>query len=158
TLPFRRAYARRGWRSEPSTLVLADGLVASDLADDLELPAGDLDDVHRLDGLVITRADGLLALRRLPFEAAQSLTHLVGLGRLRLLDRGLVGIDQAVGIGAVEIRVGLVGGLDGLDELLVLGGGDFRRVADAGDEAFGGLADGADVLRRQRAGCAEHGE
>jgi hypothetical protein len=79
-------------------------------------------------------------------QAAQGGTHGIGVGALGLFDRGLVGEEHAVAVGAVQVGRGLVGGGELGDELLVLGRGDAGGVADAGDEAIGCLADGCQVL------------
>ncbi len=106
---------------------------------------------------MVAGADCLLALRGHPFEAAQRVAHLVGLGRLRFLDRRLVGVDHAVGVGAVEVGLDFVGGLEGVDELLVLGRFDLWRIAGAGHEAFGRVADSAEILRCDGAGSTDQG-
>src|SRR5260221_3244442 len=117
---FRPPALHRRWKrpagrlSKPLAIVGTDGLLPADISDDLELSSRDPHNIHRLDGLMIACAHRLLALRGHPLQATHGFAHLVGLGRVGLLDRGLVEINQAIAIGAVEVWVGLVGRLEGL--------------------------------------------
>src|ERR1035437_1096348 len=141
--------------SKSLAVIGADRIGAADIANDLELPAGDPYDIHWLYGLMISRAHRLFALGRHPFQPAHGFPHLVGLGRLGLFYGRLVEIDQTIAVGAVKIGIGVAGRLERLDELLVFGCVDLRRIADAGPESFGRRADGSDVLRRHSARGAD---
>src|ERR1039458_2366580 len=78
-------------RSEARASVGADGVFPLHLSDDLELAAGDADDIHRLHRLMIAGPKGFFALRRHPFQIVERGADLVGIGALGLLDCGHVG-------------------------------------------------------------------
>src|ERR1035438_2098404 len=73
-------------RSVPLAGVGTDCVLAFHLTDDLELAAGDADNVHRLHRLMIAGAEGLFTLRCRPLQVCERGADLVGIGALGLLD------------------------------------------------------------------------
>ena len=107
--------------SEAGADVRADRSFCLDPAHQLELAAIHSHGVHVLHGLVIACAHGLGALRRGSLKATHGGAHLVGVGAAGFLDGLLVEEEHAVAVGAVQVGLGLVGGLKLGQELAVFG-------------------------------------
>ena len=124
----------------------------------VELAVLYFNDIHRLHRLMVARPNGLSALRRVPGQTFQRGADRVGVCCTRSFDSRLVGEQQTIAVGTVQVRISTVPLAECLSKGFILRGVDKHGIPNAGNEPFGRSTDRIDVLRCHGTRCAKDGE